>query len=124
MEVTLRFVNSYFLQIYDGARPHCIQCICGNRTEDYEYTNPLEGWMRIQRLEEGVAQLQAVLNDLKNPSFNGPAVFLREPHERNTGRLCKWNNVSIKAAFKKVGVKDPTEGLSDIQHSPKQLALK
>ena len=80
--------------------------------------------MRTQRLEEGVAQLQAVNDELKNPSFNRPTVFLRELHKRSTGRLSKQNDESIKAAFKKVGVKDPTEGLSDIQQAPKLLTLK
>ena len=80
--------------------------------------------MRTQRLEEGVTQLQAIIDGLKNPSFNQPAAFIHEPHKRSTGCLSEQNNESIKAAFKKVGVKDPTEGLSDIQHAPKLLTLK
>ena len=80
--------------------------------------------MRTQRLEEGVAQLQAIIDGLKNPSFNRPAAFIREPHKCSTGCLSEQNNESIKAAFKKVGVKDPTEGLSDIQQAPKLLTLK
>ena len=80
--------------------------------------------MCTQRLEEGVAQLQAIIDGLKNPSFNRLSAFIREPHKRSTGCLSEQNNESIKAAFKKVGVKDPTEGLSDIQQAPKLLTLK
>ena len=41
-----------------------------------------------------------------------------------TGRLSEQNNESLRATFKKVGVKDPAEGIGGAQHAPKLSALK
>ena len=40
------------------------------------------------------------------------------------GRLSGRDNESIRAASKKVDVKDPAEDLGDLQHAPKLSALK
>ncbi|EJD02546.1 uncharacterized protein FOMMEDRAFT_157780 [Fomitiporia mediterranea MF3/22] len=63
----------------DGERPHCTQCIRGNRADDCEYTDN-QGRTRTQMLEEHVALLQARIHELEDPRIASQSVRLHDPY--------------------------------------------
>ncbi|KAI9437432.1 hypothetical protein H4582DRAFT_2057807 [Lactarius indigo] len=62
----------------DGIRPVCGPCGRANRPDDCEYTDG-QGRTRTQMLEDTIAQLEARIQDLENPSGNPGSVMLHDP---------------------------------------------
>ncbi|KAH8993400.1 hypothetical protein EDB92DRAFT_399742 [Lactarius akahatsu] len=62
----------------DGVRPVCGPCSRANRPDDCEYTDG-QGRTRTQMLEDTIAQLEARIEELENPSSNPGSVMLHDP---------------------------------------------